>query len=94
MKHELTHHIETSGHYKAFADFVENNIRNQGVDVDGMIDSIISDYKAIGKDLTKEEARKEFTAKFSEECLFNSEKSIERLARDNPSLFRQVMSGL
>lgn len=90
MKHELTHHIETSGHYKAFADFVENNIRNQGVDVDGMIDSIISDYKAIGKDLTKEEARKEFTAKFAEECLFNSEKSIERLARDNPSLFRQV----
>lgn len=90
MKHELTHHIETSGHYKAFADFVENNIRNQGVDVDGMIDSIISDYKAIGKDLTKEEARKEFTAKFTEEVLFNSEKSIERLARDNPSLFRQV----
>lgn len=90
MKHELTHHIETSGHYKAFADFVENNIRNQGVDVDGMIDSIISDYKAIGKDLTKEEARKEFTAKFTEEVLFNSEKSIERLARENPSLFRQV----
>lgn len=90
MKHELTHHIETSGHYKAFADFVENNIRNQGVDVDGMIDSIISDYKAIGKDLTKEEARKEFIAKFTEEVLFNSEKSIERLARENPSLFRQV----
>ena len=90
MKHELTHHIETSGHYKAFSDFVENNIRNQGVNVDGMIDSIISDYKAIGKDLTKEEARKEFTVKFAEECLFNSEKSIERLARDNPSLFRQV----
>lgn len=90
MKHELTHHIETSGHYKAFSDFVENNIRNQGVNVDGMIDSIISDYKAIGKDLTKEEARKEFTAKFAEEVLFNSEKSIERLARENPSLFRQV----
>lgn len=90
MKHELTHHIETSGNYKAFADFVENNMREQGVDVDGMIESIISDYKAAGKNLTNEEARKEFTAKFTEECLFNSEKSIERLARENPSLFRQV----
>ena len=90
MKHELTHSIENSGHYEAFADFVEKNLRERGIDVDGAVKEIIDGYKLSGKELTEAEARKEFTAKFAGEFLFNSEKSIERLARENPSLFRQV----
>lgn len=90
MKHELTHSIESSGHYEAFADFVEKNLRERGIDVDGAVKEIIDGYKLVGKELTEAEAKKEFTAKFAGEFLFNSEKSIERLARENPSLFRQV----
>lgn len=90
MKHELTHSIESSGHYEAFADFVEKNLRERGIDVDETVKEIIDGYKLAGKELTRAEARKEFTAKFAGEFLFNSEKSIERLARENPSLFRQV----
>lgn len=90
LKHELTHHIESSGNYQALSDFIEKNMRDAGYDVDGALQTIIKDYAQIGKNLTPEQAKKEFVAKFSEEYLFNSEKSIERLARDNPGIFRQI----
>lgn len=90
LRHELTHHIETSGHYAELSDFIQNSMRDAGYDVDQSLKDIISDYAAAGKQLTAEEAQKEFTAKFAEEYLFNSEKSIERLARENPSIFRQI----
>lgn len=90
LKHELTHHIETSGNYRALSDFIENSMRDSGYDVDGALNQITADYKLAGKELSPEQAKKEFVAKFSEEYLFNSEKSIERLARENPSIFRQV----
>lgn len=90
LRHELTHHIETSGHYVELSDFIQNSMRDAGYDVDQSLKDIISDYAAAGKQLTAEEAQKEFTAKFAEEYLFNSEKSIERLARENPSIFRQI----
>lgn len=90
LRHELTHHIETSGHYAELSDFIQNSMRDAGYDVDQSLKDIISDYAAAGKQLTAEEVQKEFTAKFAEEYLFNSEKSIERLARENPSIFRQI----
>lgn len=90
LKHELTHHIESSGNYKELSDFIQGSMREAGYDVDQSISEIISDYAKIGKNLTTEEAEKEFTAKFAEEYLFNSEKSIERLARENPNIFRQI----
>ena len=90
LKHELTHHIETSGHYAELSDFIQNSVRDAGYNVDQSINDIVSDYAKMGKNLTAEEAQKEFTAKFAEEYLFNSEKSIERLARENPNIFRQI----
>lgn len=90
LKHELTHHIETSGHYAELSNFIQNSMRDAGYNVDQSINDIISDYAKMGKNLTAEEAQKEFTAKFAEEYLFNSEKSIERLVRENPNIFRQI----
>lgn len=90
LKHELTHHIETSGHYAELSNFIQNSMRDAGYNVDQSINDIIIDYAKMGKNLTAEEAQKEFTAKFAEEYLFNSEKSIERLARENPNIFRQI----
>ena len=90
LKHELTHHIETSGHYKALSDFIENTMREAGYDVEGAINQIKADYAKKKVFLEDVDAKKEFIAKFTEEYLFNSEQSIERLARENPSLFRQV----
>lgn len=90
LKHEITHHIETSGHYAELSNFIQNSMRDAGYNVDQSINDIISDYAKMGKNLTAEEAQKEFTAKFAEEYLFNSEKSIERLARENPNIFRQI----
>lgn len=90
LKHELTHHIESSGNYQTLSDFIEGNMREAGYDVEGAINQIQADYKRAGKELSPEQAKKEFIAKFSEEYLFNSEKSIERLARENPNVFRQI----
>ena len=90
LKHELTHHIERSGHYQDLSDYIEKNMREAGNDVDAALQSIIEDYAKIGQNLTPEQAKKEYVAKFSEEYLFNSEKSIERLARENPNLFQRI----
>ena len=90
LKHELTHHIETSGNYAELSEFIQNSMRDAGYDVDQSLKSIAEDYARMGKTLTLEEAQREFTAKFAEEYLFNSEKSIERLARENPNIFRQI----
>lgn len=90
LKHELTHHIETSGYYAELSDFIQKTMREAGYDVDQSISDIISDYARQGKNLTNEEAQKEFVAKFAGEYLFNSEKSIERLARENPNVFQRV----
>jgi len=90
LKHELTHHIESSGNYQALSDFIESSMRNSGYDVDSALARITEDYARIGRSLSPEQAKKEFVAKFSEEFLFNSEKSIERLARENPGMFRQI----
>lgn len=90
LKHELTHHIESSGNYKALSDFIENTMREAGYDVEGAINQIKADYAKKKVFLDDKAAKKEFIAKFTEEYLFNSEQSIERLARENPSLFRQV----
>lgn len=90
LKHELTHHIETSGYYAELSEFIQNTMREAGYDVDQSIKDIISDYARQGKNLTNEEAQKEFVAKFAGDYLFNSEKSIERLARENPNVFQRV----
>ena len=90
LKHELTHHIESSGNYKALSDFIENTMREAGYDVEGAINQIKADYAKKKVFLEDGDAKKEFIAKFTEEYLFNSESSIERLARENPSLFRQI----
>jgi hypothetical protein len=90
LKHELTHHIESSGNYKALSDFIVNSMKQSGYDVDGAVKKIRDDYAAQGIKLEDGEDMKEFIAKFSEEFLFNSEESIERLSRENPGLFRQI----
>lgn len=90
LKHELTHHIESSGNYQELSNFIQLSMRSAGYDVQAAMQEIMDDYAAIGKELSYDEASREFTAKFAEEYLFNSEKSIERLARENPNIFRQI----
>ena len=91
LKHELTHHIESSKDYKAFSDFVVKGMKENGFDVNAIKDEIKDFYDArLGKQLTDDEALKEVVASFSGEYLFNSEKSIERLSRENPGLFRRI----
>ena len=91
LKHELTHHIESSKDYKAFSDFVVKGMKENGFDVNAIKDEIKDFYDGnLGKQLTDDEALKEVVANFSGEYLFNSEKSIERLSRENPGLFRRI----
>ena len=90
LKHELTHHIETSENYDAFQDFIIKSQKERGVDVNKELEELRTRYKNAGVDLEEGEEVREYVANFAQEYLFNSEESINRLARENPSLFRQI----
>ena len=89
-KHELTHHLENSGYYSDFADFIKKELRGRGYDVEAAIKEIQEDYGKKGIVLDEDGGSREFVAKFTEEFLFRDEASIERLARENPNLFQRI----
>lgn len=88
LKHELTHYMQTSKNYDAFSEFIFDGLRRKGKDIDALRADKRAVYKADGVDLTDEEVDFELVAEFCGEFLFNSEKSIDRLARKDPNLLR------
>lgn len=94
IKHELTHHIESSNMYKDFKDFILDGMEDSGFN----IDKIKEEYKAAYKELYKnsenfdEDIEREIVAEFCGEYLFNDEKSINRLVNNNPNLARRILN--
>ncbi len=69
---------------------VISGLQDSGHNVETEISNIVRSYADKGIVLSDEEATSEYVANFSEEYLFNSEESINRLARENPNLFIRV----
>ena len=91
LVHELTHHMETSGRYGDFADAVLDYIaRETDVDIGTMKRAIRQDYEKAGVTLDDAGAEREIVAKFAESKLFTDEAAINRLARENRSLFEII----
>ncbi|MBQ8264696.1 MAG: hypothetical protein IJY96_07985 [Oscillospiraceae bacterium] len=89
--HELTHHLETSGHYDRLKDMVLRHVvTDMKADVESLKSSIISEYAEGGIELDDAGATRELVAKFCESRLFTDEASIERLARTDRNLFQRV----
>ena len=91
MKHELTHHIETSPDYTSLADMAMNeHSKNTEYGVERTIKGIQEDYANRGINLSYEDARHEFVAKYVEEKLFTDETSIKKLYQEQPNLFKRI----
>lgn len=91
LKHELTHHLQSSNLYQPLSDFVFKGMSENGFDVEAIRAAKKADYeKALGRVVDPFEVDQEIVAEFCGEYLFNSEKSIERLARENPNLFQRI----
>ncbi len=91
LKHELTHHLQTSNMYGELSDFIFRGMADNGMDVDALRAAKKAEYsQALGREIDDVEVDQELIAEFCGEYLFNSEKSIERLARENPNLFQRI----
>lgn len=91
LKHELTHHLQSSEMYGELSDFIFKGMRDNGFDVDALRAQKKADYSAaLGREIDDVTADQELIAEFCGEYLFNSEQSIERLARENPNLFQKI----
>lgn len=90
LKHELTHAMQTSDMYDSFSKFIFDNMEEMGYDLNTLRAQKKLGYQKYGVDLDDVGVDQELISEFCGEYLFNSEKSIERLARENPSLFRRI----
>lgn len=92
--HELTHHLEQSGKYSEFSDFIRKHYESDGVDFSSYIKDIQDEYASRGIDLDKAGAMKEAIAEISETVLFTDENSIRRLAKENRGLVQRIKDWL
>lgn len=91
MKHELTHHIETSDSYSELQQMMMNEYsKSSEQGVERAIKNIQNDYADRGIELNYEDARHEFAAKYVEEKLFTDEASIKKLYQEQPNLFKRI----
>ena len=86
LKHELTHYMQTSKNYNAFSNFIFDALKRKGFDIDDLRNKKISSYAKSGVNLSKQDADFELVAEYCGEFLFNSQKSIDRLAREHYNL--------
>ena len=92
IKHELTHLIESSGQYQAFQDFILDYMSKSDVDLGAFRRGLASDYASRGKTLDSAAIDREIVATFVEGNLFDNVESINSLAKQNPSLFRNILN--
>lgn len=92
--HELTHHLEQSGKYTEFSDFIRKHYESDGVDFSSYIKDIQDEYASRGIDLDESGAMKEAIAEISETVLFTDENSIRRLARENRGIVQRIKDWL
>ena len=92
IKHELTHLIESSGHYQAFQDFIIDYMSKSEVDLGAFRRGLAYDYASRGKTLDSAAIDREIVATFVEDNLFDNVESINSLAKQNPSLFRNILN--
>lgn len=93
FKHELTHYLKGANEYDSFKNFILQEMEKRNPNMREEIVQLQKDYNnnpAVEAMLTLEDAEDEYVAKFSEKYLFNSEESIERLAREEPGLFQRI----
>lgn len=91
LKHEITHHMEGSDLYEDFSKFIFKGLEENGYDLTALRAAKKEQYsKHLGKEISDAYTDRELLAEFCGEYLFNSEKSIERLAREEPNIFRKV----
>ncbi|RKJ79169.1 hypothetical protein D7X33_08480 [Butyricicoccus sp. 1XD8-22] len=95
LVHELTHHLETSGDYRALSDSIVKFVEQEkGVPFAALIRQQQDDYARFGDTLTEDGARRELIANFAQDYLFTDERSIRRLARENRSLVQKIRDWL
>lgn len=95
LKHELTHHLETSKMYESFKNFIfEGMQKNKEINLDAVKEEFRKTYKGVYKNDADFESKieHEIVAEFCSEYLFNDEKSIRRLVETDPSLARRILN--
>lgn len=94
LLHELTHRLEASRLYGRLTLFARRWLDAHEVDVDGRIQEIIREREVQGHSLSERGAMQEVVAQFVQEHLFRDERSIQRLLREDRTLFQKIRNWL
>ncbi|MBR5485164.1 MAG: hypothetical protein IKV41_01475 [Oscillospiraceae bacterium] len=94
FRHELTHHIESSGAYAELQGMVlermSDELLENGVTLEQYRTYLMESYAAKGVVLDENGANAEMVANFVETRLFTSDEEIQRLANTNNSLAQRI----
>lgn len=94
LLHELTHRLENSRLYGKLTLFARNWLDSHGVDVDARVQEIIEEREAQGYSLSERGAMQEVVAEFVQEHLFRNEQAIQRLLREDRTLWQKIRNWL
>ena len=92
ISHELTHSIETSGHYSDLQKLVLNRIQQTGGDLQAMRQQKAELYARHGENLTDNTAiDSEIVAEYVEKYLLTDEQSIRAMVQQNRTLGQRIL---
>lgn len=92
ISHELTHSIETSGHYSDLQKLVLNRIQQTGGDLQAMRQQKAELYARHGENLTDSAAiDSEIVAEYVEKYLLTDEQSIRAMVQQNRTLGQRIL---
>lgn len=92
--HELTHRLESSRQYGRLQDLVRRHLESRGVDVDAQLQAVVEQAEARGESMTPGYAMRELVAQYTQTELFQNEQAIQRLLREERSVFNTVRNWL
>lgn len=91
FKHELTHHLETTGSYAKFQDVMFKLAEKQGYDIEQLKKSTQIKYAKEGIELDEANLNAEVTAILSQDKIFNDQGTINDLAQLDINVAQKIL---
>lgn len=94
LLHELTHRLENSKQYGRMTELVRRQLTARNVDVEDRVQQIVAQAESRGESMTPGYAMRELVAEYVQTDLFQNEREIQRLLREERSVFDTIRDWL
>ena len=94
LLHELTHRLENSKQYGRLTELVRRQLTARNVDVEERVQEIVAQAEERGESMTPGYAMRELVAEYVQTDLFQDERAVQRLLREERSVFDVIRDWL